>query len=592
MALDTPPFYINLSPTEFREFAHNAGLLEDEYIVLEAYAVYARENDTLSFSAARITDSLVARGEEENIPKLRTLPNVRRLMTQTAYTLRDKNFLTMDIENGEILKIYLIDPIETLLSDYYLQMQSNSTMPFPEDDLLQKYITATNTVEVLLSESGGGTDERLQEEKRTIRLRFNESIPPVYVTSKTLDPLLDACFLKLKYVILNAAQNRLGEDLVKDMQHIMPQKTTTIDRINRILSRTESEAPLYIVNLANRLAAYFTIDKDKKGMMTLIQAARIIEAFKGYEAWIEAEKNNKDKLKENALKLASRMADFPELLTRSDIAQKIIRGAVGLENLSSSTPTNEVDALVNLMLADFTVFQAEERELLPMIVKVKISDEDFYIHREAVLIFFESERKRVRDELLARFRKMWYALMLRNESRSAMEFDEFFAEDVQKYIKNHEPVFSALLVNPQLIVNAFHVVSRHPINASLQETYFVFGNRVIFRPLHSLLNLSRREILSRIRSELPFLFRYPFLRWLLSIFGIGSANAPPPVEHAESEPVTHGQTVLQDTEWHRILTMVETKLIGEKSATEVMRKLQDMWNQKLGEARKQMDEIQ
>jgi hypothetical protein len=34
------------------------------------------------------------------------------------------------------------------------------------------------------------------------------------------------------------------------------------------------------------------------------------EGFKGYEAWLEP-KNNKEKLRENALKLLSMMADYP-----------------------------------------------------------------------------------------------------------------------------------------------------------------------------------------------------------------------------------------------------------------------------------------
>ncbi|MBN8222399.1 MAG: hypothetical protein J0L53_15865, partial [Spirochaetes bacterium] len=512
MASDSKPFYLDLDATQFREFGRAIPLLEDELVVLESYARFARENDTVAFSAARVTDSLLARGQEENLQKLKTLPNVRRLISQTAYPLRDKKFIEIEADGGEILRIKLTDPAVLFLEDYYGQMQSNAALPYPDDEIMRRYLVPENQIEIPVQDLAAGSNHRLKEEKRLIVLRFADVPMPVIVSASTIDILMEVSLMKLKNVIMTAAQNRLGEDLVKDMQNIMPQKSTSIERITHILSHNEAEIPLYFVNLANRLAAYFTIDKDKKGMLTLIQAARIVEAFKGYEAWLESEKSNRDKVRENALKLLNMMADFPALLNRPDIIQKVVKGTSGLEVMASILNASEIETVVQEMLAEFSVFQAEERELLPALLKFRLNDEEFFIHREAVLIFFESERKRVRAELLARFRKMWYALMLKNESRSAMEFDEFFAEDVAKYVKNQEPVFSALLMNPQAIINAFHVISRHPVSTNLQETYFIVGNRVIFKPIHMLLELSRRDIYARVRAELPFLYRYPLLR--------------------------------------------------------------------------------
>ncbi len=589
VASDFKPFYVDLDEIQFKEFARAIPLLEDELIVLESYARYAVENDTISFSAARVTDSLLSRGNDENIQKLKTLPNVRRLITQTAYGLRDKKFIEIEVDGGEILRIRLTDPASLFIDDYYGQMQSNSALPFPDDDMLRRYLLPENHIEVPVQEIASGSNHRLKEEKRIILLRFTDVPMPVAVTAPTIDILMEVSLMKLKNVIMTAAQNRLGEDLVKDMMSIMPQKSTSIERITHILSHNEAEIPLYFVNLANRLAAYFTIDKDKKGMLTLIQAARIVEAFKGYEAWLESEKNNRDKVRENALKLLNMMADYPALLNRTDIIQKVVKGTSGLEVMASILNSNEIENVVQEMLAEFSVFQAEERELLPALLKFRLHEEEFFIHREALLIFFESERKRVRTELLTRFRKMWYALMLKNESRSAMEFDEFFAEDVAKYVKNQEPVFSALLLNPQAIINAFHVVTRHPVSTNLQETYFIIGNRVIFKPIHLLLELNRREIYGRVRAELPFLYRYPLLRFLASLFGLISTAAAPAPEK-EEEPAARGAGLLKDTDWHRILAMVETRLIGEKTAPEMIRKFAELWNIKLGDARKQLTE--
>ncbi|MBX3722191.1 MAG: hypothetical protein KF713_10170 [Turneriella sp.] len=591
MASDSKPFYLDLDATQFREFGRAIPLLEDELVVLESYARFARENDTVAFSAARVTDSLLARGQEENLQKLKTLPNVRRLISQTAYPLRDKKFIEIEADGGEILRIKLTDPAVLFLEDYYGQMQSNAALPYPDDEIMRRYLVPENQIEIPVQDLAAGSNHRLKEEKRLIVLRFADVPMPVIVSASTIDILMEVSLMKLKNVIMTAAQNRLGEDLVKDMQNIMPQKSTSIERITHILSHNEAEIPLYFVNLANRLAAYFTIDKDKKGMLTLIQAARIVEAFKGYEAWLESEKSNRDKVRENALKLLNMMADFPALLNRPDIIQKVVKGTSGLEVMASILNASEIETVVQEMLAEFSVFQAEERELLPALLKFRLNDEEFFIHREAVLIFFESERKRVRAELLARFRKMWYALMLKNESRSAMEFDEFFAEDVAKYVKNQEPVFSALLMNPQAIINAFHVISRHPVSTNLQETYFIVGNRVIFKPIHMLLELSRRDIYARVRAELPFLYRYPLLRWLASIFGLIGGNAAPIVAEKEEDPASKGGgALLRDTDWHRILAMVETRLIGEKTAPEMIRKYADLWNIKLGDARKQLAE--
>jgi hypothetical protein len=387
-------------------------------------------------------------------------------------------------------------------------MMSNGALPFPDEEMVKRYLISSNHVEVPVQELASGENHRLKEEKRLIMLRFADVNQAVCVTAATIDMLNEVCMLKLRNIIVASAQNRMGEDLVKDMQSIMPQKTSSVDRILRILSHSESEIPLYFVNLANRLAAYFTIDKDKKGMITLIQAARIIESFKGYEAWLESEKNNRDKLRENALKLLNMMADYPALLNRENIIQKVVKGSAGLEVMASVLSPAEVEQVVQDMLAEFTVFQNDERELL---------------------------------------------------------------------------------TNPQAIINAFHVVSRHPVSSSLQELYFFVNNRVIFKPLHMLLELDRREIYQRVRAELPFLYRYPFLRWLASVFGLIGTSQPAPEE--KPEPSTEkSTTVLKNTDWHRILHMVETRLIGEKNALEMIRKYGDLWNIKLGDAHKQLEE--
>lgn len=588
MASETTPFYVDLESQEFRDFARAIPLMEDELLMLESYARYAHETDSVSFSAARITDFLIGRGQDENLAKLKTLPNVRRLISQTAFSLRDKKFIEMDIDGGEVMRIRLTDPVSLQLDEYYAQMLSNSALPFPDEEMLQKFLLPQNHIIIPVGEITSGTNHRLKEEKRLIIFRFSEVSPGVCVTAATIDILLEVSLLKLKNTIMISAQNRLGEDLVKDMQNIMPQKTTSVDRITRILSHQEAETPQYFVNVANRLAAYFLVDKDKRGMTTLIQAARLVEGFKGYEAWLEAEKNNSERLRENGQKLLNMMADYPALLNRENIIQKVVKGSSGLEIMASLLNQSEIEGVVQEMLSEHTVFQADERELLPALLRLRMNDEEFFIHREAVLIFFESERKRVRAELLARFRKMWYALMLKNESRSSMEFDEFFSEDVDKYVKAHEPVFTTMLQNPQAIINAFHVVSRHPVSPGLQDRYFIITSRVIFKPVHVLLELNRRDIYSEVRAELPFLYRYPLLRWLATLFGFVSI----PVESLAKQDDNGASTPVaaRDTDWHRTLHMVETRLIGDKDTMEMLQKYNDLWNIKLGDARRQLQE--
>jgi hypothetical protein len=585
---DTKPFYITLEPGAFRDFARSIPLVEDELLVLESFARFALSNDTLNFTTTRVTDALLQRGQKENLLKFKTLPNVRRLITQTAFTLRDKKFLDMDVEDGEIIRIRLTDPATMFLDEYYSQMVSNLALPFPDEEMVRKYMLPGSFVEIPLQEIASGTNHRLNEEARMIILKFADVMEAVCLTAQNLDILLEVSYQKLKNVIMASAQNRLGEDLVKDMQNIMPQKTSSVDRIVRILSGSEPENPLYFVNLGNRLASYFVVDKEKRGMIPLIHAARIMEAFKGYEAWLDSEKNNLDKLRDNSVKLLNMMADYPALLNRENIIQKIVKGASGLEVMASILSGDEIEKVVQSMLAEYTVFQADERELLPKLLRFRMHDEEFFIHREAVLIFFESERKRVRAELLARFRKMWYALMLKNESRSSMEYDEFFGEDVEKYVKAHEPVFTTMLQNPQAIINAFHVTSRHPASSGLQDLYFFVGNRVIFKPVHALLELNRREIYAHVRAELPFLLRYPMLRWLASLFGLLRSTEIPVENTLEANEKT--APVARDTDWHRALHMAETRLIGEKNALEMIQKFSDLWNIKLGEARKQLSE--
>lgn len=103
MPAEHKPFYIDLDEQQFRDFARGIPLMEDELLVLESYARYAAQNDTITFSTARVTDFMLLRGSEENIARFKTLPNVRRLITQTAYPLREKNSLK---PNSRMVRFY------------------------------------------------------------------------------------------------------------------------------------------------------------------------------------------------------------------------------------------------------------------------------------------------------------------------------------------------------------------------------------------------------------------------------------------------------------------------------------------------------
>jgi hypothetical protein len=148
VASETKPFYIDLDQAAFRDFAKSIPLAEDELLMLESYARYAAENDVTAFSTARVTDSLIARGAAENLQKLKTLANVRRLITQTAYSLKDKKFIDADLEGGEVLRIRLTDPVNLFIEDYYTQMMSNGALPFPDEEMMKRYLIPSNYVEI------------------------------------------------------------------------------------------------------------------------------------------------------------------------------------------------------------------------------------------------------------------------------------------------------------------------------------------------------------------------------------------------------------------------------------------------------------
>ncbi|MCX7633542.1 MAG: hypothetical protein N2Z22_09455 [Turneriella sp.] len=583
------PFYLGFDEQHLRNLARSVPLLDDELLMLGFYIKYATANDSLSLPHTRLLDFILSRSGEHNINKLKSLPNIRRMIAQTAAGLSEKRFIEVDYEAGEILRIRLVDPVRKLLEEHYDQMLLNDALPFPEEAILHKYLLENQVFEVSVPAIANGSYPNLQKEERILLFRFAELPQGILATAATLDKMLSVCLLKLRNLMSNPAQGRLVEDVVKDLRNIMPHKTSTNERVVRVLSGAESEAPIYFVNLANRLAAYLAIDKERRGVATLLAAARLVEAFKGYEVWLESEKHNQERRRENILKILAMMAEYPALLNREGIIQKIVKGSEGLEVIASLLSQTEIEQLVQQMLSEYTVFQPEETGLLPTLVRFKMHGEDYFIHRESLLLFFESERKRIRSLLLSRLKKQWYSWMLRGESRPAMEFDEFFAQDIEKYVKSHEPVFTMLLQNPQAILNAFHISGRHRLSTNMQDLYFIFRNgQVYFRPVHSLLELVRRDIYTAVRRQLPLIYRFPLLRWLATLFGW--IKPPPEPEKEAHDNTTTPSALAPDTDWHRTLSMVETRLIGEKNAMEMLSRYYDLWNIKLGESRRQLSE--
>lgn len=587
------PHYVHLDESGQRILLESCGIRErDDLIIFRLLCEQASSADNPVILPEKFALKIVEWAENNNYTRLRLMQNCKRALTQLAMILGEKRVCEHVFEGAEIRRITLTDPNLVYLSDAYRDLEETAAADFPILESLKFQTGPDQIVPYDLRNQDFSVLPHYSQEGKICRIEFGESGRYVLCPPIRIPDLQNICMKKIRQYLNPALRSKLIEDLSKDMQYLMPEKTSNTDKIIRLINGQDQESPAYFMNLTNRLSSYLNIDKDKKGVMPVYISSKMLELIKIGETNSSSVQEASKKRDSDIAQIVEYLSSLPRGFTISDLLA-LQSTAHSLLSLSEKYESRQFQTLIQELLEKNTVFSPDlteserQMELLPKLVKIKsASGDEFFIHRKSIGPFLDMERKRIRDELRNLFLTEWYQLMIMGKSKPVMKFDETFNTDLRKKIELKSPLFVSMLAQPQTVYNGFYIAGSKEQVTPMVNLYFYPGVKPLVKAYHEILQLNRREIIEEVMRRLPWFVRFPLIRWILSLFGItfGREKALPV---KESEQKIEGVSRSGTDALRKAISDLEKNLTGDSSLPTRLTILENKWNIKIGEARLQ-----
>lgn len=531
--------------------------------------------------------------DRNNFSRFRHVQNVNRQVYRLLKTLSDKGFCEITFDGDEIKTITLTDPAIAAVNKLYETSVSQGSTSYPTLESLNFEIPNSMLTQIVINELNEDALKQAMTNAKVIRIQFLAPSSHILITPENIPNLLRICKAKMRHYLHPGTKTKMLDDLVRDLQSILPEKTINADRLLRILASQENEDTLFMVHLTSRFISQLQNETHPEKTLTYLQSAQILEQFKVSEEAKEKEQQKEDRQRRDMLKLLDIAADLGQPFTREDMTS-LREGyhykAGGFDHFSEHYSEAEFAELVERLTQKYSKFEdgssTDDERLLPTLVELQSETQFLYIHRRSLVNFFEEERKKTADIIRGRILVTWTNELQNSRQTSSMQFDPTFEKLIEKSIEKEHPDFKALLMQPQLIYNAFFIKdSMHP-RALNVNMFFVPSEKPVFKPYHSLLGLNRRELFKQAYSRLPFtkrFFLFKFFFTLLNMFRGGSKGSDD-IDLSESSS-SSGQHVT-GAALKEALTKLESKYAGGKKSTMAMTEYENRWNIKLGPVRR------
>ncbi|MDC7227112.1 MAG: hypothetical protein PQJ61_10155 [Spirochaetales bacterium] len=161
--------------------------------------------------------------------------------------------------------------------------------------------------------------------------------------------------------------------------------------------------------------------------------------------------------------------------------------------------------------------QLKNNEVLPELIKVKtVNNKLYYIHKSVFLTLVHKKVGDAHDYYRKEYLDQWTASIRSYRSPKEMNSDEAFHADLEKRVREEDPLLYALLGYELLYLAIsdsrnvkLKAVAQGYLDMKMQES----------KPLPVILNLRRRNLTSEVRSIVPFWLTIGFFRKLAAVFG-------------------------------------------------------------------------
>lgn len=450
--------------------------------------------------------------------------NPSNLMTAYLMQLEKEGEVDLSYVDGTISSISYPRYYAALLKTVYDRIEEHPDRPFPTDESLVVPIPPEQiqVVDVKvdfvrwLSRDGKGTE--------VLRLMFPDGIHSMLVTSGQLLTTLPKLAVQRIRTYLRVERNagymrsklasifRQREMAMKDM---LSSILMTPDQALRTIENPTDFTFHFWTQLSSTIIKDYSQKRDKLAEEhSYCQAAYLIGYYNVHHRGVQ----QRNRERETALRLLeNRLRKPPYTFTISEI--------------HGFTDQRGVPLTKKYSLEDVNRYIAErvkpgEDQSLPTMIRVRSPDgQEHYVYRDYVPHVTVDHVFTQRRELRDAYVDEWKASLQRHKRLSEMTDDDAFEKDVDRRLREDDPLLHTLLDYNLLYLTRQEVNVPPELAAELDELFHPRDPRL--RSLPEILNLDRKKLYNDTRLLLPFWQAVPLLSTVVAFlkrFFIGATD--------------------------------------------------------------------
>lgn len=446
---------------------------------------------------------------EESAELVKYLGDPTNTITAEIAGLQEKHLAAI-VPNGANKKTIICVTYFTMhYAQRYKEIMQNESLPYPcEADLPKKF-----PIQIL---------EKKQAEQYIVQSLENQNLKSpllnIIVFSRDVPSLLLPVCVPIRLIIETAQQkirkivrkNEYHDYFLKKLRSSNPSKEITvknfyghfIDKENTGFIQVDDGDDYY---LWNQLCYYLRLDFEKIQDRTaedtnILQAIQITEIYSTYlKQRFQTSKKKSEALTELQKQLGASpyFYSMNQILKFHDKNGRLLYGQYTeedlkncLQDLSADKEKNGLPELVIFKVASGTKYYAYKKKVIPLIIR---------LCNEA------------HDSIEENLVKKWYNSLLTFEKLPEMTDKNKFERVLESQVEMNSPVLFALL-------NANFMTF-----FALQNSYDVENNFTLFengqlKSYSELLLLTNEQVLLKAKMDLPFIYTFPFISWIIGLF--------------------------------------------------------------------------
>ncbi|MBR5645417.1 MAG: hypothetical protein IKX23_02100 [Treponema sp.] len=475
---------------------------------------------------------------EEEAGLVKYLGDPTNTVTAELAGLETKHLAAV-IPNGSTKKtIVCISHFTFSFAERYKELIKNESVPYPiETDLPKRF--PTQVLEKKQAENYITQCLEKQDTKSPLLylMAFSRDIPALVLPACVpIQLLIESAQQKIRKIV---RKSEYHDYFLKKLRSSNPSKEITIKNFYGVFIDKENSGFIQVDDgddyyLWNQLCYYLRLDFEKIQDRTIedtniLQAIEISEIFSTYlKQKFQTSKKRTEALNELKRQLGESPYFFSmnQILKFHDKNGRLLYGQYSeddlkncLQTLSTDTGGNGLPELVVFKVASGTRYYVYKKKVIPLVVRLCNEAHDAI---ESVLV-------KKWNNVLLDFRKL-------PEMTDAAKFEKILEAQVEE----HSPVLFALL-------NA-NFMTLFALNNSVDfESSFSLFDDGILKSYSELLLLTNSQVLSKAKMDLPFVYTFPLISWIIGLFK--SNKKKKKVKPVEEAPVVQEEETVK-TEKH------------------------------------------